>query len=132
MEQLMSGTANAEKAKKEIDVEKTPVKSAPVTVSLAVKKRVVKKGTLAMPADDQASPKEKVKKEELIRDSFTMPESEYKVLSEVKKACLKAAVEVKKSELIRVAIAQLREMSVPRLSVALKGLTKIKAGRPKK
>src|SRR4051812_28675260 len=32
--------------------------------------------------------KEKTKKAKLVRDSFTMPEAEYAVLGEVKKACL--------------------------------------------
>jgi len=40
---------------------------------------------------------DKVKKAKLVRDSFTMPEAEYAVLGQVKRACLKAGVEVKKA-----------------------------------
>jgi hypothetical protein len=32
----------------------------------------------------------------LLRDSFTMPKDEYKPLAEVKRACLKAGIELKK------------------------------------
>lgn len=76
--------------------------------------------------------KEKVRKIKLVRDSFTMPESEYAVLGEVKKACLKAGLEVKKSELLRVGVALLRELDAARIQAVLANLPALKAGRPKK
>lgn len=78
------------------------------------------------------APKEKPKKTKLVRDSFTMPEAEYAVLGEVKKACLKAGVEVKKSELLRIGVALIRQLDVARLKEILAGLPTLKAGRPKK
>lgn len=75
---------------------------------------------------------EKVKKSKLVRDSFTMPEEEYAALSEVKKACLKAGIEVKKSELLRVGVAHIRKMDLAVLKQAISVLAPLKAGRPKK
>lgn len=79
-----------------------------------------------------AAGKAKVKKDVLVRDSFTMPQSEYQVLSLVKKACLQAGIEIKKSELLRIAVVQLAGLSVAKISTLQKGLNKIQAGRPKK
>ncbi|HEY8606322.1 MAG TPA: hypothetical protein VIM12_04310 [Noviherbaspirillum sp.] len=72
------------------------------------------------------------KKPKVIRDSFTMPEAEYAVLGEVKKACLKAGIEVKKSELLRVGVALLKRLDTAGISEVLAGLPSLKAGRPKK
>jgi hypothetical protein len=76
--------------------------------------------------------KHKAKKPKLVRDSFTMPEEEYAALGEMKKACLKAGIAVKKSELLRAAVAVLHRMDMLQLQQALDGLTPVKAGRPKK
>jgi hypothetical protein len=81
---------------------------------------------------DKKKDKAKAKKPKLVRDSFTMPEEEYAALGEMKKACLKAGVAVKKSELLRVAVAVLRKMDLPELQQALGALTPVKAGRPRK
>ncbi|MGE5621867.1 MAG: hypothetical protein ACM3WS_01750 [Bacillota bacterium] len=83
-------------------------------------------------AKADSADKEKTKKPKLVRDSFTMPESEYAVLGEVKKACLKAGIEVKKSELLRVGVALLRQLDTGKLQEILAGLPALKAGRPKK
>ena len=84
---------------------------------------------VAKPADDA---KDKLKKPKLVRDSFTMPEAEYAVLGEVKKACLKAGIEVKKSELLRVGVALIRQLDTAKLKEILASLPALKAGRPKK
>jgi hypothetical protein len=76
--------------------------------------------------------KTKVKKDVLVRDSFTMPQSEYQVLSLVKKACLQSGIEIKKSELLRIDVVQLAGLSVTKIATLQKGLNKIQAGRPKK
>ncbi len=76
--------------------------------------------------------KDKVKKEKLVRDSFTMPESEYAVLSQVKKACITAGVEVKKSQLLRIGLLLLSQTNVSNLQTLIARLAPLKAGRPKK
>ncbi|MFZ6657606.1 hypothetical protein [Undibacterium sp. TJN19] len=77
-------------------------------------------------------PVEKVKKAKLVRDSFTMPEIEYAALGAVKKACLKAGIEVKKSQLLRIGVALLGKTDVPSLKKMIAELAPLKAGRPKK
>lgn len=90
----------------------------------------------AAPAAEKKKDKEKdkprAKKQKLVRDSFTMPEAEYEALADVKKACIKAGVAVKKSELLRVAVGLLRKMEVAQIQEALDALTPVKAGRPSK
>jgi len=98
--------------------------SAGKTVSASAKPQLT--------AKPEADVKEKSKKAKLVRDSFTMPEAEYAVLGEVKKACLKAGIEVKKSELLRVGVALIRQLDILRLKEILGSLPTLKAGRPKK
>ena len=66
----------------------------------------------------------------LVRDSFTMPEREYAVLLEVKQACLRAGIDVKKSELLRIGVALLGQLDVATLQSVLGGLPQLKTGRP--
>ena len=84
----------------------------------------------AKPADKVKA--EKPKKARLVRDSFTMPESEYALLAQLKKACLSAGFEIKKSELLRIGVAQLAGMDAKKLKAAQAALAPVKAGRPKK
>ena len=92
----------------------------------------------ALDGDDRKKDREKEKdkpkarKQKLVRDSFTMPELEYEALADVKKACIRSGVAVKKSELLRVAVALLRKMDVADIEQALAALTPVKAGRPSK
>lgn len=76
--------------------------------------------------------KEKAKKAKLVRDSFTIPESEYQVLADVKKAFLKQGVSVKKTELLRAGLVLIRTMDLGKLNGVIQALAPIKAGRPKK
>lgn len=66
----------------------------------------------------------------LVRDSFTMPEGEYAVLLEVKQACLRAGIDVKKSELLRIGVALLGQLDVAALQGVLAALPQLKTGRP--
>ncbi len=75
---------------------------------------------------------EKPKKPKLVRDSFTMPEDEYALLAKIKKNCVAAGVEVKKSELLRIGVSLLAGMDPKKLQAAQKSLPELKAGRPKK
>jgi len=118
------------KAKKVVEKVTSPVAVNTKTAKLQKPAKANVKSEVKMkPAVES---KEKVKRTKLVRDSFTMPESEYAVLGEVKKSCLKAGVEVKKSELLRVGVALIQKMSVEQLKSALDGLPSLKAGRPKK
>jgi hypothetical protein len=83
-------------------------------------------------AKTTAEVKDKPKKIKLVRDSYTMPEAEYAVLGELKKACLKDGIEVKKSELLRVGVALLKRLDAAGVREVLDALPALKAGRPKK
>ena len=101
---------------------KAPAKAAPKAVKAP--KSAAKSG--AAPAE-----REKTRKPKLVRDSFTMPEEEYAVLALVKKACLKAGFEIKKSELLRVGVALISQIDVATLKSVLASLPQLKTGRPK-
>jgi hypothetical protein len=83
----------------------------------------------APPASDA---REKARKSKLVRDSFTMPEHEYEVIGQVKKACLKAGFEIKKSELLRIGVALISQLDLATLQNVLASLPQLKTGRPKK
>jgi hypothetical protein len=119
--------AKKAEAKKPL-VEKATVKKAPA------KKPAAKKPAAKKPKGEavEAANTQKPKKVKLVRDSFTMPGHEYQVLQDIKKAALKAGVELKKSDLLRIGVSMLKNFSVTQLDKARATLTKLRAGRPKK
>lgn len=115
-------------AAKKPAVKKAPAKKAPAKKA-AAKKPVAKKPKVEAV---EAAPAQKPKKVKLVRDSFTMPGHEYQVLQDIKKAALKAGVELKKSDLLRIGVSTLKNFSIAQLDKARATLTKLRAGRPKK
>lgn len=102
-----------------------PRKAAPVRKSApAAPAKPVSVVTEAKPS--------KTKKPKLVRDSFTIPKTEYMVLDELKLRAAKLAHPVKKSELLRAGIKALNGLSDAALLAALKAVPSIKTGRPKK
>lgn len=97
----------------------------------AVRKPAAKVATAPKAPPATVETREKVRKTKLVRDSFTMPEQEYAVLGQVKKACLKAGFEIKKSELLRIGVALISEMDLATLRSVLAELPQLKTGRPK-
>ena len=108
----------------------TTKKTAAATARTTAKKAPVEKAPAAAKATAQKPKKER--KEKVVRDSFTMPQSEYRKIAEIKETCLKAGLPVKKSEVLRAGLKALGEMNAAQLKRALAGLEKIKTGRPKK
>ncbi|HEU0220500.1 MAG TPA: hypothetical protein VFQ98_06865 [Gallionella sp.] len=108
----------------------TTKKTAAAAVKTAAKKVAAEK----VPAPEKAAAKKPKKehKEKVVRDSFTMPQSEYRKIADIKETCLKAGLPVKKSEVLRAGLKALGEMNAAQLKRALVGLEKIKTGRPKK
>ena len=70
-------------------------------------------------------------KHKLVRDSFTIPKSEYAVLGELKQRAAHLARPVKKSELLRAGITALSGMADPSFLSALDAVPSLKTGRPK-
>ena len=74
----------------------------------------------------------RVKKEKVVRDSFTMPKTDYEKLGELKQKCLSAGVAVKKSELLRAGLLLLEAAPLAQLLDAIAAVETVKTGRPAK
>jgi hypothetical protein len=66
-----------------------------------------------------------------IRDTFTLPEDDYTVINQCKKRFLKQEVSVTKSEIIRIGLKVLEQMSDEEMMNSYSLIRKIKIGRPK-
>lgn len=76
--------------------------------------------------------KQAPKKPKLVRDSFTIPETDYALFATLKQRALVAGVEVKKSEILRAAVVELAKLNDAELVKAIGLVERIKTGRPKK
>lgn len=104
-----------------------PVKPVPAPASGPAAAKIAKEAKVAKEPKVAKKPKPKV-----VRDSFTMPQSEYQKISEIKEIGLKAGLQVKKSEVLRAGVIALCAMNNEQLNKALSSLDKIKTGRPNK
>jgi hypothetical protein len=73
---------------------------------------------------------EKAKKPKMIRDSFTIPKTEYVVIDALKERAGKLSRAAKKSELLRAGVKALAAMSDAAFLAALASVPTIKTGRP--
>ena len=111
-------------------VRTVPAKAAPANsaksaaLKPALSKAVVPAGAGKKPAAVKA------KKEKLVRDSFTIPKSEFAVLDQLKRRAGIMARSVKKSELLRAGIKLLASLPNDALLAALSQVPTIKTGRP--
>jgi len=76
--------------------------------------------------------KAKHDKVKVVRDSFTIPKTEYTQIAALKKRALSLGLDTKKSELIRAGLALLSAASDPALRKALDRVPTLKTGRPGK
>ncbi|MEX3921116.1 hypothetical protein AB4Y43_33710 [Paraburkholderia sp. BR10872] len=76
--------------------------------------------------------REHVKREKVVRDTFTMPREDYEQLAALKQRCLDAGVAVKKSELVRAGLLLLASEPTKRLLAAVRSVEPVKTGRPPK
>jgi hypothetical protein len=122
---------------------KTPaqatVKNAPKAAKPAPKTAVKTpaKPTKAKPVASKAVAagavsEDKSKKPKLIRDSFTMPKSEYLQIDALKLSLAKQGRVTKKSELLRAGLMLLSKQTPGGLLACVESLTPVKTGRPKK
>ncbi|WP_027803230.1 hypothetical protein [Paraburkholderia dilworthii] len=114
---------------------KTPTAEAaakPTPTKIAKQKREV----AVEPASAAPTAEVKVKhakKEKVVRDSFTMPKSDYEKIAALKQKCLDAGVSVKKSELLRAGLLLLDSAPTPEsLLAAVSAVETVKTGRPAK
>jgi hypothetical protein len=111
-------------------------KTVPVKKSPAAKKAVVaKKAAAPAPAPVAVvvvpEPKHKAK-DKLVRDSFTMPRSDFELIALLKERALTFKRPTKKSELLRAGLQALAALNQKQLQTALDRLPLLKSGRPKK
>lgn len=114
-------------ASKKLTVRKTPAKKAP-----AAKAKVAEAPKASVQEKKSKKDKTAGGKMKVVRDSFTMPQSDYAKIGEFKQVCLKDGLHVKKSELLRAGLHALGKLSTAQLKAALSGLEKIETGRPRK
>ncbi len=105
-------------------------KTAPVKSAAKVKpvsKTLVAAATIS-PAKPPKVPKLRQKP---VRDSFTMPASDFALIATLKARLLAAKRETKKSELLRAGLHVLAALDASALAAAVGQLDPIKVGRPK-
>lgn len=118
-------TKKTARVTKKLPAAKTPLGKLPVV------KVTAKRSEKTVPKQAGKQPKKETKVK-VVRDSFTMPHSEYQKIAEIKEICLKAGMHVKKSEVLRAGLKALVKLNDAQLKRALGGLEKIKTGRPGK
>jgi len=95
-------------------------------------KALVDLGLVKAGKSDKPAKPAKARKSKLVRDSFTMPETEYSRIAVLKKRLLLRGRETKKSELLRAGLAMLAALDDARLVSELGKVERIKTGRPPK
>jgi hypothetical protein len=111
----------------------TPTKTtAPASVKPISKTRVKPaKPAVSAPAAPKAKPV-KEKKVKVVRDSFTIPKSEFTQIADMKKRAMALGVDIKKSELIRAGLQAIFALSDAGFKKALSAVPTLKTGRPSK
>lgn len=109
----------------------------PAVAKKAAAKPVKKAATVEAPAPAELPKATKAKKHapakpKLVRDSFTLPEDDYVLFATLKKRALAGGADVKKSELLRAALAMLARADDAEFLKAVGLVERIKTGRPKK
>lgn len=80
----------------------------------------------------KADKDDKPRKPKLVRDSFTIPKTEYAVLEDLKLRAAKLGRPVKKSEVLRAGVMALAAMGDAAFLASVTGVPAIKTGRPAK
>ncbi len=104
--------------------------AAPVKPPAVVPAKPVVATKATAPKAAKPAKEAKVKKDKQVRDSFTMPKTEYAVLDTLKLRASKLASPVKKSELLRAGVKALAAMADAQFLAAVKAVPTIKTGRP--
>lgn len=105
-------------------------KAGPKPKSTAVKaatKPVGNEGSKALEAKAA-----KVKRVKMVRDSISIPKTEFQVLGEMKTRAGKLGVEVKKAEVIRAGLKVLSALTDTSFAAAIRAVPNLKTGRPAK
>ena len=102
------------------------------TPAVAVKAKDKSAKPLKAVASKATEPALKPKKSKLVRDSFTIPDHEYKLIQMLKARAVGHGLPLKKSELIRAGILKLVALGEAEFKKAISAVDIIKTGRPTK
>jgi hypothetical protein len=106
-----------------------PAKKAVAAKPAPAKKAAAVKKPAAAPVAEKAP---KPVKQKLVRDSFTMPSSDFALIDSLKERALGFRRPTKKSELLRAGLQALAALTDAQLQAALGTLEPLKTGRPRK
>jgi hypothetical protein len=111
-----------------------PAKPAAAAKKVAVASRKARKAPSAILAIDAVvdAKHQPRTRDKLVRDSFTMPRSDYELITSLKERALSFRRPTKKSELLRAGLRILSSLGQPELQKALDSLPLLQTGRPKK
>lgn len=104
---------------------KTAQVAKPAKPVKAAKPTKVAKPPKSLKADKPA------KADKVVRDSFTMPQSDFDIIDRIKLRAIEWKQPVKKSEVLRAGLQALEALSDAKVRALLAGLAPIKKGRPK-
>lgn len=110
----------------------TPVKAATAPASKPAPVQASKADALKTKTSMVKAKTVKEKKVKVMRDSFTIPKTEFNQIAELKKRAVMMGVEVKKSELIRAGLLLINGLTDASFKKALSAVPTIKTGRPSK
>jgi len=94
----------------------------------SVRARIARVDTLLQPQEPSAPPPPQHDK--VVRDGFSMPASDYGLISEHQAAMLGLRVSVSKSEVVRAGLHALKQLNGDELVALFDSLEKVKTGRP--
>lgn len=87
--------------------------------------------TLEKPAKKRTPVPKPLRTEKVIRDSFTIPATDYKLIGTLKRRSTKRGAELTKSEVIRAGLIALNDMPDGKFLETIERVEKLKTGRPK-
>lgn len=114
---------------------RTPVKRTSVKVQRPAKSaaaKSVREKPLEISLQPSVKKSDKPAKIKLVRDSFTIPKSEYATLDQLKQRAAKSQLPSKKSEVLRAGLMALAGMGDAAFQAAMSAVPTLKTGRPKK
>lgn len=133
-----SATVTARPARKSAAAPKASAKAAPRRAPKPAAKDLPKavEAQVAAPPVKVPKPGKAAKEGKLrrkpVRDSFTMPESDFALIDTLKARALGAQRAAKKSELLRAGLHALATLDAAALVASLNALAPVKVGRPRK
>lgn len=122
-------SARKQSAKESAKAKPAAGRKKPAPADAKVKPSKVAGKPAAAPVVEKAP---RQKKEKAVRDSFTMPKSDYALIAEIKQRCLAAGVQIKKGEVLRAGLQRLAASSAEQLMAAVSAVEVVKTGRPAK